>query len=50
MQHILTIVVDDTNADEDTCPLETAVSNLQYDNYRIILANIDSEQDMDFDF
>lgn len=43
MQHILTIIVDDEYADEDTCPLQTAISNLMYDNYKIILANIDSE-------
>ena len=32
----LTIVVDDIDADEGSNPISTAVSNLEYDNYKII--------------
>jgi hypothetical protein len=32
----LTIMVDDTNAEEGTNPIDTAVSNLEYDSYEIV--------------
>ena len=32
----LTIVVDDTNAEEGSNPIATAVSNLEYDSYEIV--------------
>lgn len=32
----LTIVVDDIDADEDSNPISTAVSNLEYDSYKIV--------------
>jgi hypothetical protein len=32
----LTIVVDDEYADQESNPIATAVSNLEYDNYKII--------------
>jgi len=32
----LTIMVDDTNAEEGTNPIATAVSNLEYDSYEIV--------------
>lgn len=32
----LTIVVDDIDADEDSNPIATAVSNLEYDSYKIV--------------
>jgi hypothetical protein len=35
----LTILISDGLADEDTNPLESAVSNLEYDGYTIILAS-----------
>ncbi len=31
----LTIVVDDINADQESNPIATAVSNLEYDGYKI---------------
>jgi hypothetical protein len=32
----LTIVVDDIDADQESNPIATAVSNLEYDNYKIV--------------
>ena len=32
----LTIVVDDEYADQESNPIATAVSNLEYDNYKIV--------------
>jgi hypothetical protein len=32
----LTIVIDDTDADDGSNPISTAVSNLEYDGYKII--------------
>ena len=35
---VITIVVSDLGADEETDPLTTAVSNLEYDGYTIMLS------------
>jgi hypothetical protein len=32
----LTIVVDDVDADQESNPIATAVSNLEYDSYKIV--------------
>lgn len=32
----LTIIVDDANSNEDSDPIATAISNLEYDNYKIV--------------
>jgi len=32
----LTIVIDDTDADDGSNPISTAVSNLEYDGYKIV--------------
>lgn len=40
----LTIVLDDSGADDNTDPISSAVSNLEYDNYGIISATIEKSK------
>ena len=39
--HKLVIVVDDSDANEDTDPLSSALSNLEYDGYEVIQSSIE---------
>ena len=39
--HKLVIVVDDSDANEDTYPLSSALSNLEYDGYEVIQSSIE---------
>jgi hypothetical protein len=44
-KHMLTIIVDDTNADEDVDPIDSAISNLEYDGFEIVKSAIEYEVD-----
>jgi hypothetical protein len=44
-KHMLTIIVDDTDADEDVDPMASAISNLEYDGFEIVKSAIEYEVD-----
>ena len=40
-EYKITLVIDDSNADEETDPLTTAVSNLEHEGYDVIYTRLE---------